>query len=654
MLIKLLRVRNWNIVSKMVGVNLLILLVSFGYIFFFIIPHYEQSLIEEHKNFTVSMVDIALSIVERQHQFELKGERTKAEAEESALSIIGQINNQNGYFWIHTTDLKMVTHPLNRALEGQDLSEYRDPDGLKLFVLMNKIITDFGHGFIEYKWQKPSNGSIQSKMSYVKLFEPWGWVIGSGIYMDDLKRDVTELRQQLIAITILLLTGILFFSLYAARRVNQPLRMALNITSTIAQLPQSANPIVTNSEPQLLLQAIENMVRELKEAKDEAESSNRAKTSFLANMSHEIRTPMNGIIGMTELAMESAVSLEQKEYLQGVSSSAEHLMNLINDILDISKIEAGRLQLESIPFFLNEVIATIIRPLELRAAQKGIYCNLRISQTIPDKLIGDPLRLRQIITNLVGNAIKFTNNGGVTLRIDEDNVTDTSVTLIISVSDTGIGIHKSDLGEIFNPFVQADSSITRQFGGTGLGLSIVSQIVDMMGGTVAVSSEPGNGSTFCVKLSFILSSDNEMSNVEIMTPENQKTQLLSQALFRQLRILIVEDVPLNQTMIMRLIEKMGHLPFLASNGLEALERWHNEKFDLILMDVLMPKMDGIAATVCIRQEEKKQGNHIPIIALTANVTQEDIKECYQAGMDSYLSKPISKLSLTEKLQPYCC
>jgi len=648
---RFLRIRNWNIVSKIVGVNSLILLVSFSYLLFYIIPRYEQSIIEEHKKFTVSMVDIAHSVVDRQHQLELKGEFTRDEAQQRALAMIHQINNINGYFWIHTLDLVMVTHPLNRSLEGKNLAEYRDPDGFKLFVAMNDLIRVSGSGFIQYKWLKPSDGSIQSKISYLKGFQPWGWVIGSGLYLDDLNREVTLIRRQVAAITVSLLIGIVCFSLYAARRVNQPLRTALEITRSIAMLPPHEQVTTgTSSEPQLLLNAIESMVQELKKSKDEAESSNRAKSMFLAKMSHEIRTPMNAVIGMTELALESSVSVEQKEYLEGVRSSGEHLMQLINDILDISKIEAGHLQLEKTSFPLRQLIDNSMKPLEYRAQQKGLYCSILIDDSLPAQLCGDPLRLRQVITNLVGNAIKFTSHGGITLRVDREAVTETAVALILSVSDTGIGISDADRDHIFTPFVQANAAITRHYGGTGLGLSIVRQIVEMMGGGVTVASESGKGSTFSATLQFDRV-ENDKYSYETGMVEEQK---LDQASSLPLRILVAEDVPLNQTLIMRLLEKSGHCVAIASNGLETIERWRRERFDLILMDILMPEMGGLEVTRIIRSEEINSGQQIPIIALTAQIMPDEITTCYEAGMNAYLAKPLSQAALVAALAPYIC
>lgn len=450
--------------------------------------------------------------------------------------------------------------------------------------------------------------------------------------------------------TILAMTTVFYMLVMASigSRINKSVLTSLEVRfhneSLIKFMSQARNESEDlNEELSTEIEQRKRIEKELQKAKEAAEAASKTKSEFLANMSHEIRTPMNGILGTLQLLQGSELTESQLEYIGIAYNSGEALLSLLNDILDFSKIEAGKLKLEYIPFDLQILVKELSILLKQKADERNVELLTDIDPDIPLVIKGDSVRIRQVLGNLMTNAIKFTEEGTVTIKVIVLEKTEKSVRLRLEIIDTGIGIAEETQRKLFNSFTQADGSTTRKYGGTGLGLAIVRQLVTLMRGRLGVDSEENKGSCFWAEITFEIPVD-----IDIESPQEAATEVIETL---EGKALLVEDNPVNQIIAKKMLEKVGMTYEVVNNGEEAISRLKLEHdFNLVLMDCQMPVMDGYEATKTLREfEEENELTRLPVIAMTANAMEGDKDKCLAAGMDDYVSKPVNQKALKETL-----
>ena len=437
----------------------------------------------------------------------------------------------------------------------------------------------------------------------------------------------------------------LAYAIVATGKMNVVLAMlSLVYAGVLLVLLRGANASVVDA----LLGRLRNerLAAELAEAVAAAQAASRAKSQFLANMSHEIRTPLNGVIGMTELLLRTSLTPAQHEYVETARLSGDALLGLVNNVLDLSKIEAGRVEIEAVPFALDTLIEEVVAPFREAALDRGVVIAVQLPNGVPRRLVGDPYRLRQVLTNLLGNAVKFTERGRVAIRVEVERAEGAAeagageagqVVLAFTVEDTGPGIPDDQQVRIFDAFAQADGTMTRRYGGTGLGLAISRHLCELMGGSISVRSTLGQGATFRFTARFATAAAGARISAAVSSASPGDA---AEERCMDTRVLLVEDNRVNQQVALGMLARIGCAVETAANGREALERLAAASFDVVLMDCHMPEMDGFEATAAIRAREAVGGRRTPIVALTANAIEGDRERCLAAGMDDYLAKPI--------------
>ncbi len=614
-------------------------------------------------------------------------------------------NNSSTTYIVEKNTGYLVANSLNKP-NFENISD----GGIK-----RKLVQDIDDKSINYAYENYKNTSNTSiilrennEKYHVKIFEYYknglDWLIITSVPESMFTKEIRSNISMSLSLAIIAVILAIIIHIKTTGFILRPIEHLIETTDRFSKgdLAERAK-IFRNDEIGRLSMAFNNMAeelfslihnleekvkdrtRELIVAKELAEESNKAKSQFLANMSHEIRTPMNGIIGFLSLLERTELDKTQIEYVQTIKTSSDTLVSIINDILDISKIEAGRMEIEKIHFDIRSAVESAVFLYDAKVREKGLKLSMLISTTIPNYVMGDPTKLRQVISNLVSNAVKFTDRGEISIEVSLMKETDENIELNFEIKDTGIGLHEYEINNLFKPFSQADSSTTRKYGGTGLGLAICSRLIEMMGGTISLKSEKGKGTTFSFNLMLdkskdelipmipnyskpngkkrLIVDDNKMNGYMaraigdslLIEESNQtfetKTEAMEANYINKLKLLLVEDNDVNIKFFVNSLNLKGLTCDVALNGLEALEAYKNKVYDIIFMDCQMPVMDGYQATRELRKLEDGK-NHIPIIAMTAHAMAGDEDKCLEAGMDDYLGKPFAFEQIINILEKY--
>lgn len=588
--------------------------------------------------------DLNLVIGTGYYKDEIK-QRVQDDIREYILSL-ADISDR--YVWVVDTQGKLIVHKYLKKLVGKSVLHIKDPSGIPIARGIIESSQKTGDGFLHYRWMKPSVGKEVPKISYGKRHQEWGWIFVTGSYIDDITSWERKMRHEFtaafiqeivvaIVIAILLIVFLSFFIKRNFSKLNQGFSQFNNFFANPSKsLKEGELSNIPYEEFQVLsrsTEVISEYHKMLRDEKNSAENALVARNEFINNMSHEIRTPMNVIIGMADILDETKMNQEQKKFLDSFQDACNNLLTILNDILDLSKLESQTFELEHSSFNLKEKLEKTVELFRLGAEKKELEIILDFDSNINPEVISDQVRLGQVISNLIGNSIKFTQFGHVELRVNLVKTVDKIQTLRFSVYDTGIGIEKESVEKIFSKFMQADTSVTRRYGGTGLGLSISKRIVDAFGGELKVQSEPAKYTEFLFEI------DLEISD-EIKTKRPIEKFIDSE--IKNSQILVVDDTEDNLLLIEKFLKHPNVTITTAENGVEAIELFRKNKFDMILMDIQMPVMDGHEATRRIRELEEVTGTHTPIYALTAYAMAENINKSLAAGCDGHISKPIRK------------
>jgi len=573
--------------------------------------------------------------------------KVKADIKKYILELSSSGDN---YIWVMDSIGTVLVHKYAPQLVGKSAMSIKDSDGVYITRSLLERSVQSGEAYLQYKWLKPSLGEHVDKISYGKRHDHWGWMFVTGSYIDDIvswenrrRREFTIAFVQQIFLTLVVAIALVFVLSIIVKRNFSKLNAGFTEFNRFFENPSKSLSDgdwkdIPYEEFQLLshsTQVISEYHKMLKDEKNKAEDALKARNEFINNMSHEIRTPMNVIIGMADILDETKMNLEQRKFLDSFQDACTNLLTLLNDILDLSKLESQTFELENSSFDLKEKLSKTVELFKHGAERKELDITLNFGEDIEKHVIADQVRLGQVISNLIGNSIKFTQFGHVDLNVSLINKDAGMQVLRFSVYDTGIGIEKESVDRIFSKFMQADSSVTRRYGGTGLGLSISKRIVDAFGGELRVESEPAKYTEFLFEIPLkIDTSINDSQTVKSKTVDITK--------IRKGHILVVDDTEDNILLIKKFLEHPDLKISTADNGIEAIEKYKTSTFDLILMDIQMPVMDGHEATRRIRELEKLTNDHVPIYALTAYAMVENINKSLAAGCDGHISKPIRK------------